>query len=333
MDFWLKFKRKKLAYYSLVLFVFIFVVSLFAEFIANDKPLFIYKDSKAYFPLFYDYNERDFGGEFESFVDYKDSYVKELLHDSFVIWTPIPYHYETIIYELDSPPPSPPSMKNYLGVDDRGRDLLARLIYGVRISIVFGITLGVLSSIIGICIGAIQGYYGGKVDILSQRFVEIWASVPILFLLIIISSFIAPTFWRILGFVLLFSWISLVGLVRAEFLRIRNFDYIKASKALGVGDCRIIFRHILPNAIISTTTYFPFIVAGSIATLTSLDFLGFGMPPNYASLGEILSQGKENLNAPYIGIVGFVAVSVILSLFVFIGEGVRDSLDSTKINR
>lgn len=328
--FWRNFKHKRLSFYSLIIFSGIFVISLFAEFIANDKPLFIYHNAHAFFPVFYDYNECDFGGDFESAVDYKDTFVRELLADSVVVWAIIPYSYDTIIYELESPPPNAPSAAHYLGTDDRGRDLLSRLIYGVRISLLFGVALSVLSSAIGICVGAVQGYYGGKLDIFTQRFVEIWASVPILFLLIILSSFITPTFWRILGFILLFSWMSLVGFVRAEFLRVRNFDYIKASKALGVPHWRIIFRHILPNALISTTTYFPFIVAGSIATLTSLDFLGYGMPASYPSLGEILAQGKENLNAPHIGIVGFAVVSVILALLVFIGEGVRDSLEVTK---
>lgn len=329
-NFWIKFKSKKLSYFSLIIFTFIFIVSSFAEFIANDKPIFIYKDSKYYFPIFYNYPETAFGGEFENYTDYKDLYFKELLKDGVVIWPLIPYSYNTIIYDLDSIPPTSPNPSNWLGTDDKGRDLLARLIYGLQISLLFGIILSILSSIIGVCIGAIQGYYGGKIDIFSQRFVEIWSSVPILFLLIIISSFITPTFWRILGFVLLFSWMSLVGLVRAEFLRTRNFDYVKASKALGVGDLKIIFKHILPNALISIITYFPFIVAGSITILTSLDFLGFGMPPSYASLGEILNQGKDNINSPHIGIIGFATLSLILSLLVFIGDGIRDCFDNRK---
>ena len=354
-EFWYHFRRKKLAFFSAILFCVIFVLSLFAPFIANDRAILIYKDSRFYFPIFVDYVESDFvdlhensyessadSGEskreskadshesnaiFEFGIDYKDPHFRELLGDAIVINPPIPYRYDTIIYDLSAPPPNAPNAKNILGTDDKGRDLFARLLYGVRISLIFGLILSLMSSAIGIFVGALQGFYGGRVDIITQRLVEIWASVPILFALIIISSFIVPTFWRVLFIVLLFSWISLVGLVRAEFLRVRNFDFVKASRALGASDFSIAFRHILPNALISTTTYFPFILAGSIATLTTLDFLGFGLPAEYASLGEILNQGKDNLNAPHIGIIGFLSVSILLSLLVFIGEGVRDSLN------
>lgn len=344
-EFWYHFRRKKLAFFSAILFCAIFILSLFAPFIANDRAILIYKDSRFYFPIFVDYVESDFvdlryldshkldvnssksNAVFEFGVDYSDAHFREILGDAFVISPLIPYRYDTIIYDLSAPPPNAPNAKNILGTDDKGRDLFARLLYGVRISLIFGLILSSLSSAIGIFVGALQGFYGGRVDIITQRFVEIWASVPILFALIIISSFIVPTFWRVLFIVLLFSWISLVGLVRAEFLRVRNFDFVKASRAMGASDFSIAFRHILPNALISTTTYFPFILAGSIATLSMLDFLGFGLPSEYASLGEILNQGKDNLNAPHIGIIGFLAVSILLSLLVFIGEGVRDSLN------
>lgn len=343
-EFWYHFKRKKLAFFSAILFSVIFILSLFAPFIANDRAILIYKDSRLYFPIFFDYVESDFVDSHESLeskleskaestaifefgIDYSDAHFREILGDAFVINPLIPYSYDTIIYDLSAPPPNPPSTKHILGTDDKGRDLFARLLYGVRISLIFGIILSVLSAGVGICVGAVQGFYGGKVDIITQRFVEIWASVPILFALIVISSFIVPSFWRVLFIVLLFSWITLVGFVRAEFLRVRNFDFVKASRALGASNFRIAFRHILPNALISTTTYFPFILAGSIATLTALDFLGFGLPSEYASLGEILNQGKDNLNSPHIGIIGFLSVSILLSLLVFIGEGVRDSLN------
>ena len=344
-EFWYHFSRKKLAFFSAILFCAIFILSLFAPFIANDRAILIYKDSRFYFPIFVDYVESDFvdlryldshksgadssesNAVFAFGIDYSDAHFREILGDAFVISPLIPYRYDTIIYDLSAPPPNAPSAKNLLGTDDKGRDLFARLLYGVRISLIFGLILSSLSSAIGIFVGALQGFYGGRVDIITQRLVEIWASVPILFALIIISSFIVPTFWRVLFIVLLFSWISLVGLVRAEFLRVRNFDFVKASRAMGASDFSIAFRHILPNALISTTTYFPFILAGSIATLTMLDFLGFGLPSEYASLGEILNQGKDNLNAPHIGIIGFLAVSILLSLLVFIGEGVRDSLN------
>lgn len=306
----------------------LFVFSMGANFVANDKPLFIYKDHKSYFPVFVSYPERTFGGDFDTEADYNDPYVKKLLQNAFVIYPLIHYSYDTIVRDLNSPAPTPPTLKHWLGTDDQARDVSARLLYGYRISIIFALILSFFSVVIGVSVGALQGYYGGMVDLLGQRFVEIWSGIPMLFLVIIISSFIAPNFWWILALVLVFSWMSLVGVVRAEFLRGRNMDYVKASKALGASDVRIIFYHILPNALVATITYIPFIMAGSIATLTSLDFLGFGMPVGSASLGELLSQGKNNLTSPHLAIVGFTAVAILLSVLVFIGEGIRDAFDS-----
>lgn len=306
----------------------LFVFSMGANFVANDKPLFIYKDHKSYFPVFVSYPERIFGGDFDTEADYNDPYVKKLLQNAFVIYPLIHYSYDTIVRDLNSPAPTPPTLKHWLGTDDQARDVSARLLYGYRISIIFALILSFFSVVIGVSVGALQGYYGGMVDLLGQRFVEIWSGIPMLFLVIIISSFIAPNFWWILALVLVFSWMSLVGVVRAEFLRGRNMDYVKASKALGASDVRIIFYHILPNALVATITYIPFIMAGSIATLTSLDFLGFGMPVGSASLGELLSQGKNNLTSPHLAIVGFTAVAILLSVLVFIGEGIRDAFDS-----
>ncbi|WP_180675624.1 ABC transporter permease [Helicobacter sp. 11S03491-1] len=327
---WRVFCSNKRAFYSLWIFVILFVVSMGAEFIANDKPLFIYKDSKAYFPIFLSYPEKVFGGDFDTEANYNDPYVKNiLLKNAFVIYPPIPYSYDTIVMDLGSPAPTSPSGKHWLGTDDQARDVGARLIYGYRISIIFGLILSIFSVVIGVSVGALQGYYGGILDLLGQRFVEIWSGIPVLFLIIIISSFLAPNFWWILALTLAFSWMGLVGVVRAEFLRGRNMDYVKASRALGVSDGRIIFYHILPNGLVATITYIPFIMAGSIATLVSLDFLGFGMPVGSASLGELLSQGKNNLTSPHLAIVGFVAIAVLLSVLVFIGEGVRDAFDSS----
>lgn len=325
---WRVFCKNKRAFYSLWIFTILFVLSMGANFVANEKPLFIYKDHKAFFPVFVSYPEKIFGGDFDTEANYNDPYVKKLLQNAFVIRPLIPYSYDTIIRDLKSPAPTPPSLRHWLGTDDQARDVSARLLYGYRISIIFALILSFFSVLIGVSVGALQGYYGGMIDLLGQRFVEIWSGIPMLFLVIIISSFIAPNFWWILALVLLFSWMSLVGVVRAEFLRGRNMDYVKASKALGASDIRIIFYHILPNALVATITYIPFIMAGSIATLTSLDFLGFGMPVGSASLGELLSQGKNNLTSPHLAIVGFVAVAILLSVLVFIGEGIRDAFDS-----
>lgn len=325
---WRIFKHNKRAFYSLIIFVLLFVFSAGAEFIANDKPLFIYKDSKMYFPVFIDYPESAFGGDFDTWCDYLDSYVKEtLLKDAFVIYPPIPYRYDSIIMDLKVQAPSPPDSKHILGTDDKARDVAARLIYGYRISILFALILSICSVAIGVCVGAIQGYYGGGVDLVGQRLIEILNAVPILFVIIIISSVFEAHFWWILCVVLAFSWMSLVNLVRAEFLKARNLEYVLAAKAMNVSDVKIMFVHILPNAMSATLTFTPFIMAGSIVTLSSLDFLGFGMPVGSASLGELLAQGKNNLTSPHLGITAFIALCVLLSVLVFIGEGLRDAFD------
>ena len=329
----LNFKNNKRGLYSLYILFFLLFFTLPAEFIANDKPLLIKFDNNLYFPIIKNYAETEFGGDFETTADYKDKYVTDLIEKSgWIIWPLIPFNHQTVNYDLNVPAPSPPSLVNILGTDDQARDVLARLIYGFRISILFGVLLTFFSSIIGITFGAIQGYLGGITDLLGQRFIEIWAGMPVLYLLIIVASIITPTFWILLILLLLFSWMSLVGVVRAEFLRARNFDYVKAAKCLGMSNRRIIIKHLLPNAMVATITYLPFILAASVTTLTSLDFLGFGLPPGSASLGELLNQGKNNLQAPWLGITGFIAISILLSLLVFIGEGIRDAFDPRKIN-
>ncbi|WP_258238850.1 ABC transporter permease [Arcobacter sp. CECT 8985] len=322
------FKSNKRGYYSLIIFSFLFIITLFSEFIANDKPLLISYKNEFYTPVFKVYTEKQFGGFFETEADYKDKFVQDLINkDGYIIWPLIRYSYDTIKTNSTTSFPSSPSSENLLGTDDQGRDVLARVMYGFRISILFGLTLTILSSIIGVIIGALQGYYGGKVDLLGQRFIEIWSGLPTLFLLIILANYIQPTFWWLLGLLLLFSWTALVGLVRAEFLRARNFEYVKAAKALGQSDKLIIFKHILPNAVIATITFMPFILSGSITTLTSLDFLGFGLPAGSPSLGELLAQGKDNLQAPWLGITAFVVLSLLLTLLIFIGEAFRDAMD------
>jgi len=329
---WNRFKANKRGYISLYVFCFLFFLTLFSEIIANDKPILIYYDSGFYCPLVKEYAETQFGGEFETGADYKDPYVIELINKKGWMINPIiPFSYNTINYSLDGPAPSPPSTTNWLGTDDRGRDVTARLLYGFRISILFGLTLTICSSGIGIMAGAIQGYYGGRIDIFGQRFIEIWSSLPTLFLLIILSSVVQPNFWWLLGITLMFGWMSLVGVVRAEFLRGRNFEYVTAAKALGLSDGKIIFRHVLPNAMVASITFMPFILGGSITTLTSLDFLGFGLPVGSPSLGELLAQGKANMQAPWLGLSAFIVLSLMFSLLVFIGEGVRDALDPRKV--
>ena len=326
------FRANKRGFYSTMIFSLLFLVSIFAEFIANDKPIIVVFNGHIHFPVFEKIPETYYGGEFETEADYKDPFVKNLINEKgFSVMPLIEYSYDTINYDLTVPSPSPPSFENLLGTDDQGRDVLARLIYGFRISVFFGLILTILSSIIGIFAGGIQGFYGGKIDLFGQRFIEIWSGLPVLYLLIIISSFIEPSFWILLFIMLLFSWMSLEGVVRAEFLRARNFEYVKAAKALGVGNLTLMFKHVLPNAMVATLTLMPFILSGSIATLTSLDFLGFGLPPGSPSLGEMVAQGKANLQAPWLGLSAFITLSLQLSLLVFIGEAVRDAFDPRKV--
>ncbi|HEX2113277.1 MAG TPA: ABC transporter permease, partial [Alphaproteobacteria bacterium] len=297
-------------------------------------PALVYYDGAFYTPVFRSYPETTFGGEFETEADYRDPFVQEKIAEKgWMVWPPIRFSYNTINLNLTQPAPAPPSRDNWLGTDDQGRDVLARLIYGFRISVLFGLTLTVLSSIIGVIAGALQGYFGGWTDLLFQRFIEIWSGLPELYLLIILAAFVQPNFWWLLGLLLLFSWTGLVGVVRAEFLRARNFDYVRAAKALGANDVSIMFRHVLPNAMVATLTFMPFILSGSVVALTSLDFLGFGLPPGSPSLGELLNQGKSNLQAPWLGITAFLIIAIMLTLLVFIGEAVRDAFDPRKIFR
>ena len=329
---WQNFRANRRGYWSFILFTILFVVTLFAEFIANDKPFLVSHDGAYYMPVFRMYPETAFGGDFETEADYRDPYLQQLIAEKggWMLWPPIRFSYQTINLELPAPAPAPPSSVNLLGTDDQGRDVLARLIYGFRLSVLFGLTLTILSSIIGVAAGAVQGYFGGWVDLVFQRFIEIWTSIPSLYLLIIIAAVIAPTFWILLGILLLFSWVSLVGVVRAEFLRGRNFEYVRAAQAMGLSNAKIMWKHLLPNATVATLTFMPFILNGSITTLTSLDFLGFGLPPGSPSLGELLAQGKNNLQAPWLGIAGFLVIAVTLSLLVFVGEAVRDAFDPRK---
>lgn len=328
-----QFKANKRGFYSLWIFLFLFVLCLGAEFLANDKPLLISYDNGLYMPIFKSYAETEFGGDFETEADYRDPYVKELIEEKgWMIWAPIRYSYDTINYDLPQPAPSPPTTDNILGTDDQGRDVAARVIYGFRLSVLFGLTLTLISSIIGVTAGAFQGYYGGWLDLIMQRVIEIWSSLPSLYILIIFSAMFVPGFWTLLLILLLFSWVSLVDVVRAEFLRTRNFDYIRAATALGVSNLTIMRRHVLPNAMVATMTLMPFILTGSITALTSLDFLGLGLPPGSPSLGELLGQGKNNLQAPWLGIAAFVSLALMLSLLTFIGEAVRDAFDPRKTN-
>ena len=327
------FKANRRGWWSLHIFLVLFVLSLGAELIANDKPLLVQYENSYYFPVFKRYAETEFGGEFPITADYRSPYIKHLIEeqgDGWMLWPPIRYSYDTINYDLELPAPAPPSADNWLGTDDQARDVAARVIYGFRISVLFALTLTIVSSFVGVLVGAIQGFYGGRIDLFGQRFIEVWSGLPVLFLLIILASFVQPNFWWLLGIMLLFSWMALVDVVRAEFLRGRNLEYVRAARALGDSNRIIMFRHILPNAMVATLTFFPFILTGGVITLTSLDFLGFGLPPGSPSLGELIAQGKSNLQAPWLGITAFVVLSLMLSLLVFIGEALRDAFDPRK---
>ncbi|MDP6786312.1 MAG: ABC transporter permease [Rhodospirillales bacterium] len=325
------FRANRRGFWSLWIFLALFVASLFAEFIANDRPIVVLYDGGWYVPVFAAYPETAFGGEFETEADYRDPVVVELINEKgWMIQPLVPYNHRTVAWDLAVPAPSPPDADHWLGTDDQARDVVARLIYGFRISVLFGFTLTLVSAVIGIAAGAVQGYFGGWVDLLFQRFMEIWSGMPTLYMLIIMASIVEPNFWWLLGIMLLFSWMGLVGVVRAEFLKVRNFDYVRAARALGVGDAMIMFRHILPNAMVAALTFLPFILSGSVTVLTGLDFLGIGLPPGSASLGELLAQGKANLQAPWLGLTGFFAIAVLLSLLIFIGEAVRDAFDPRK---
>ncbi len=325
------FRSNRRGLWSLRIFLVLFCLSMCAELIANDKPIVAYYKGQLLFPVFKTYIEKDtFGGEFETEADYSDPWVaREIERHGWMILPLIPYHYTSVNYDILRAP-SPPTSHNLLGTDDQSRDVLARVIYGFRISILFALILTFCASIIGIAMGAVQGYFGGKTDLILQRFIEIWQGMPVLFMLIILASVVKPSFWWLLGLMLLFSWMTLVNLVRAEFLRARNFDYVRAAKALGVREPVIIWRHVLPNALVSVFTYVPFILCGSVTTLTSLDFLGFGLPIGSPSLGELLAQGKNNPQAVWLGLTGFFVLAIMLSLLIFIGEAVRDAFNPRK---
>ena len=328
---WRFFLRQKVSVVALVLFTLLVVISLFSEFIANDRPLVVYHQGETYFPVIIDYPETTFGGDFETFADYTDPYLVEIIESNgWMLWPLIEHSGTSINRNLVRANPSPPSEGHWLGTDDQGRDLLARILYATRISIMFSLLLTLGSSVVGVFLGALQGYYGGTFDLLAQRFIEIWSGLPVLFLLILLASLLQPGFWILLLLLLLFNWMSLVDLVRAEFLRGRNFYYVRAAQALGQRDSYIIFRHLLPNAMVSTFTFFPFIFTAGIVSLTSLDFLGYGLPPTSPSLGEIIAQAKANLHAPWLAVSAFGSMTLILTLVVLIGEGLRNAFDPRK---
>lgn len=328
---WAVFKQNRRAYWAFVLFGILFIVTLFSELIANDKPLIIKYKNEYLFPFAVTYTDKFFGGDFDTEADYKDPFIiNNITQNGWLIMPIVPFSYNTVDYSINQPTPTPPSFKHWLGTDDEGRDIFARILYGIRLSLFFAVILTCLSSIIGVVAGAVQGYFGGKTDIILQRFLEMWDALPQLFILIIVASIFLPSFWTLLFIMLLFSWTSLVPVVRAEFLRTRNFEFVKAAKALGVGNIKIMFRHILPNAVIATITYIPFLLAEAIVALTSLDFLGLGLSQEYPSLGDLVRQGKDNLQAPWIGITIFIVLSFLLTLLIFMGEGVRDAYNPRK---
>ncbi|QCI65574.1 ABC transporter permease [Phreatobacter stygius] len=357
------FRANGRGFWSFRIFMVLFVVTLFAELIANDRPLYVNLEGQHFFPVLFDYSEKTLGGEFETPADYKDAFLLDHFEEkkAFLIWPLVRNNASSTVKDPVTPFPSAPTWMqrdrlpdcaaaerlprgqrpagssycalgnwNWLGTDDQGRDVVARVIYGFRISVLFGLTLTIISSLVGVAAGAVQGYFGGWTDLLFQRFIEIWTAIPSLYLLLIISSVLAPSFFVLLGILLLFSWVALVGVVRAEFLRARNFEYVNAARALGVSSMTIMTRHLLPNAMVATVTFLPFVLSGSVMTLTALDFLGFGLPVGSPSLGELLQQGKSNLQAPWLALTAFITVAVMLSLLIFVGEAVRDAFDPRK---
>jgi microcin C transport system permease protein len=325
------FRANRRAVFSWRLLLILMGFSLAAELVANDRPIVLNLDGQLYIPVLQNYTERDLGGEFPTAADYRDPFVRQMIDQrGWAIWPVIPFRYDTIDLGLQQPVPVAPSTRHWLGTDDRGRDVVARLLYGLRLSLLFAILLTTGSVVIGVTAGLVQGYVGGMTDLLLQRFLEIWSGMPGLYLLMILASVIAPSFWWLLGFLLLFSWMGLVSLVRAETLRVRNFDYVRAAQVLGVSTPTILWRHVLPNALIATLTFLPFMLSGAMTTLTSLDFLGLGLPVGTPSLGELLAQGKGNLQAPWLGLAGFFILAITLSLLTFVGEGLRDAFDPRK---
>ena len=326
-----RFRANRRGWWSLWIFVILFITTLLAEVIANDKPFLVYFKGEVYFPIVKAYPETTFGGDFLTEADYRNPYLSELIErDGWTVWPIVRYHHRTVAWDLPVPAPAPPDRNHWLGTDDQARDVLARVIYGFRISVLFGFALTFISAVIGVSAGAVQGYFGGWIDLIFQRFIEIWSGLPTLYLLIILASVVEPNFWWLLGLLLLFSWMGFVGVVRAEFLRARNFEYVRAAQALGVSNLAIMFRHLLPNAMVATITFIPFTLAGSVTVLTSLDFLGIGLPPGSASLGELLAQGKANLQAPWLGLAGFFTIALMLTLLILISEAVRDAFDPRK---
>jgi microcin C transport system permease protein len=323
-----RFKQNRLGFACFILFMTLFVISISAEFIANDKPVLVKYDQHYYMPVFKAYPETTFGGVFETEADYRDPVVQQLIDEKgWAIWPLLRYSYQTPNLDLAVPVPSPPTAQNWLGTDDQGRDVLTRILYGLRISLLFGFALTLFAAFLGIAVGAIQGYYGGWVDLIGQRILEVWGGLPTLFMVIILVSLFTPSVYWLFLIMLIFGWTELVGIVRAEFLRARHLDYVQAARALGVHDLVIIFRHILPNVMSSSLSQLPFMLTANITALTALDFLGYGLPPDAASLGELLLQGKNNLDAPWLALSGFFTLALVLSLLIYIGEATRDAFD------
>ena len=323
-----RFKAHRLGWVSFWLFLVMLVLSMGANFIANDKPLLVSYQGSWYAPVLKVYPETAFGGVFETEAEYRDPVVQQLItRDGWLLWPVVRFADQTVNFDLNVPVPAPPSAQNWLGTDDQGRDVLARILYGLRLSILFGLGLTIAGAAIGVTVGALQGYYGGTVDLIGQRILEVWGGLPMLFMIIILVSMFSPSIGWLFAVMLLFGWMGLVGLVRAEFLRARNFDYVRAARAMGTPDRQIIFRHILPNALASSLSQLPFILTANITALTALDFLGYGLPPGSPSLGELMTQAKNNLDAPWLAWSAFFALSILLSLLIFIGEAARDAFD------